>query len=85
MVFLYVFEDHMCNVLWKTPEIVSDGTIISTESRRELEENPKTKAEKYLSWGFRLTERLNIGLTDAQNAYINKQMKELSQTFDNEY
>lgn len=72
--FMYVFEDHFCNVPWEKPEIVPDDTKISIDHRRLLEEDPKAKAERYLSWGFNLTKKHHIGLTSAQNSYIKSAM-----------
>jgi hypothetical protein len=50
--FLYVFKDHWCNVKWKPPVEVPDGTSISSTQRAQIGVDPKKRAEANLSWGF---------------------------------
>lgn len=62
--FLYVFNDHWCNVPWERPVTVSDSTELSEYEKSAINENPKLRAERNLSWGWNLARELN---TDAPN------------------
>ena len=42
--FLYVFENHWCNVKWKPPVEVSDNIILSRYQRDALDRDPKDRA-----------------------------------------
>lgn len=76
--FIYVFEDHWCNVPWETPIEISDDTYISSEERRYMDKSPKKRAEDNLSWGFSLEKRLGIGLSNEQNDFVKSMMNGFS-------
>lgn len=76
--FLYVFEDHFCNVPWKTPIELPDNTYVNSDVRRSMDEPPKKRAEDNLSWGFNLERRLSIGMTNGQNDFVESMMAKFS-------
>lgn len=73
--FMYVFEDHFCNVPWKQPVEMPDTTPIRFEEKKDMNKPPRERAESNLSWGFNLTHRLGIGLTDEQNDFVKSVME----------
>ena len=76
--FMYVFEDHFCNVPWKAPIELSDDTYVNSDVKRSMDKSPKERAENSLSWGFNLERRLGIGLTNKQNNFVKSMMAKLS-------
>lgn len=75
--FKYVFQDHMCNVPWLPPVEADKFPEMTDGHRREMEKDPKKRAESDLSWGFYLVDRLNIGLTAEQHGFIKDIMDHL--------
>lgn len=70
--FLYVFENHMCNVPWKKPVIVS-GTKLSEYEKTAINEDPTLRAERNLSWGFNLARQLDTDTpNEQQKKFVNK-------------
>lgn len=76
--FLYVFEDHFCNVPWKAPIELPDNTYVNSNVRRSMDKPPKKRAEDSLSWGFNLVRRLGIGMTNEQNDFIESMVAKFS-------
>lgn len=68
--FLEVFEDHFCNVPWKTPEQKTINSIPPIEVQITMNMDPVKRAEKELSWGFNLCKTNNIGETPEQIAFV---------------
>lgn len=74
--YLYVFNDHWCNVPWKSPVEIPDDADIPYQDRACMDMPPKKRAEADLSWGFSLVKSLEIELNYEQNkvltALVNK-------------
>lgn len=48
--FMYVFQDHWCNIPWEDPVEIPDYTKINDD--RYIDADPVARAEDNLSWGF---------------------------------
>ena len=75
--FLYIFRDHWCNVPWKEPIEVPDDYPISARDQEVMDEDPKERAERDLSWGFSLVKRLEIRQTEKQNAFVEEMISRI--------
>ena len=75
--FLYTFRDHWCNVPWKEPIEVPDDYPISARDQEVMDEDPKERAERDLSWGFSLVKRLEIRQTEKQNAFVEEMISRI--------
>jgi len=67
--FLYVFQDHFCNVPWNTPIEVPNTILLEQQQAIAMSASPKERAEKNLSWGFSIA---GTSLTSTQQAYVNE-------------
>ena len=56
---------------------VPDDYPISARDQEVMDEDPKERAERDLSWGFSLVKRLEIGQTEKQNAFVEEMISRI--------
>ena len=72
-IFMDVFKDHWCNIIWEKPIEVPDCSI-PYEELGFNNKDPKKRAEDNLSWGFNSlwANPLDGGLNAKQQAFIDE-------------
>lgn len=69
-IFMKVFKDHWCNVVWEKPIEV---TSVPRDKSTYINDDPKKRAESNLKWGFNSAwaNKTDRELTREQNAFVN--------------
>lgn len=76
--FKQVFKDHWCNIRWEEPVEIHDNTKISDGERKQMNRNPKERAESDLSWGFSLEKGEGWDkLNSHQNTFVNRIVEQI--------
>ena len=76
--FLYVFQNHWCNVHWEKPIEKESFPEMKEKDYESIQKDPKKRAEADLDWGFSLEKYLGRGTTEAQSAFIAAMVERLS-------
>lgn len=77
--FMYVFENHWCNIDWEEPEEVPDDVNMSYYQRKLLDKDPKDRAESNLNWGFQLLRYLHKDqLTQEQSLFVSNLINKIT-------
>lgn len=76
--FLWVFDDHWCNVPWKKPVEIPDNTPLNEYWKEHINDDPKKLAVEKLNWGFSNCKYNNIGRTASQQSFLDDMVGKFS-------